>query len=119
MRSHVTDYAELSDARLSRFAPSERRAILVHKYFMGTTLGYDPGLELAIADWEKHHARIWREAKMQSDVQEQLKEIEKHKYILSQRAGCDVGWEFAIRDWMGKFAHTWRECWEQRPESGG
>lgn len=119
MKSDVRDRVDISDPRLGRFSPSERRAILVHKYFMGTRLGYDPGLTAAIEDWESRHARIWREAKMQSDLQEQLREIERHKYFLSETAGHDVGWEFAIRDWMVKYAGTWRNCWEQTYESGG
>jgi len=108
----------LSDPRLQQYAPSERRAILVHKYLLGTRLGFDPGLGRAIEDWEEHHARDWRERKMRSDVEEQLREIERHKYHLSEEAGYDVGWEFAIHDWMQKHADSWREHWEQHSASG-
>ncbi|MEW6357945.1 MAG: DUF4032 domain-containing protein [Planctomycetota bacterium] len=108
----------LSDPLLERFPPSERRAILVHKYLLGVQLGADPGLSVTIESWEKNYARSWREAKIRADLEAQLHEIEKHKYFLSQRAGRDIGWEYAIRDWMRAHASGWREWREKQPESG-
>lgn len=113
-----TDRDLLSDPLLHSFPPSERRAILVHKYFLGIENGSDPGLAHAVASWERKHARAWRETKMESDFQAQLCEIEKHRHYLSEGAGHDVGWEFALRDWMREHAHGWREWWEQQRESG-
>ncbi|NOZ20391.1 MAG: hypothetical protein GXP25_04800 [Planctomycetes bacterium] len=108
----------LSDPLLDRFPPSERRAILVHKYFLGIELAVDPGLPAAIKSWEKSYAQAWRERKMEADIKAQFREIEKHKYWLSEKAGGDVGWEYAVRDWIGAHASGWREWREQQPESG-
>lgn len=103
---------ELDDPLLRPYPPSERRAIVVHKYFLGLDSDRDPGLATAIESWEQRHARDWRRRKKRREVEAQIAEIEKHKFYMSRRAGRDVGWEAAARDWISKHAAAWRSWWE-------
>ena len=103
---------------LAKYLPSERRAILVHRFYLALEARRDVLLEEALRSWESGICMPWRREKMLRDSQAQLKEIEKHKYHLSQRLGHDVGWEFAAEDWVQSHAASWREWWEQLPEAG-
>jgi hypothetical protein len=105
------------DLLLKRYSLSERRAILVHRYFLGIELKREPSLEDTIASWEGRFARSWRREKALRDVAAQLREIERHKYHLSEKAGRDVGWEAAAEDWVVTHAGGWREWWERQPAS--
>ncbi len=107
----------LNHPLLQKYPLSERRAILVHKYFLGLELKRDPGLALAIESWERRIAQGWHRRKMRLDAEKQLAEIEKHKYLLSRERGYDVGWEEAARDWIARYADAWRTWWESQPES--
>lgn len=107
----------LSHPLLRKYSLSERRAILVHKYFLGLELKHDPGLAAAIESWEQRITQGWHREKMRLDAEKQLAEIEKHKYLLSQQRGYNVGWEEAARDWITRYADVWRTWWEMQPES--
>ncbi len=102
---------------LRRYSPSEQRAILVHRYFLGIEHGREPTITETIASWETRFARQWRRKKAARDLGAQLKEIERHKYHLSEKAGKDVGWETAAKDWISHHASAWREWWENQPAS--
>lgn len=102
---------------LKGFSPSEGRAILVHRYYLGLEYNKEPSLKETIASWEKRFATAWRKKKIDKDLRAQLKEIERHKYFLSEKAGVDVGWEAAARDWIKIHASAWREWWERQPDS--
>ncbi|MGH9361833.1 MAG: hypothetical protein ACRD2T_07935 [Thermoanaerobaculia bacterium] len=104
----------LSHPLLVHYSTSERKAILVHRYFLGIELGREPAVEDTVRSWESRHARAWRQMKVQRDVAAQLLEIERHKYFISQKAGFDVGWETAAGDWIRSHAGHWREWWENQ-----
>ena len=112
------DFELYSDPLLERYWPSERRAILVHRFYLSLEQKREATLEAALRSWESGICVAWRRDKMRRDGQEQLREIERHKYFLSQRLGYDVGWEVAAKDWIEKHAAAWREWWEKQPESG-
>ncbi len=103
---------------LSEYPPSEQRAILVHRYFLGIERKREPSIGDTIASWESRYARKWRREKAIRDLAAQLREIERHKYHLSQKAGRDVGWEAAAKDWIATHASAWREWWERQADSG-
>lgn len=107
----------LNDPLLKNYPLSERRAVLVHRYYLGIELRKEPSLEDAIQSWEAKFARPWRRKKALHDVAAQLEEIKRHKYHLSQKAGRDVGWEAAAADWVTTHASAWREWWERQPGS--
>lgn len=109
--------SQRGDPLLKRYSLSERRAILVHRYFLGIELKREPSLEDAIASWEARFARPWRREKALRDLAAQLREIERHKYHLSEKAGRDVGWEAAAADWVQTHASDWRDWWESQPGS--
>jgi len=113
--SSLNSPSDLVDPLLKCFSLSERRAILVHRYYLGLELKKEPPLSSAIESWETHFARPWRRQKALRDVAAQLAEIERHKYFLSQKAGRDVGWETAAADWIQSHACAWREWWESQP----
>ena len=102
----------------ANYWPSEKRAILVHRFFLALERKHDVPLEEAVRSWEAGPAKQWRSEKMRRDAREQLREIERHKYHLSQKAGYDVGWERAAQDWVEKHAGDWRSWWEGQPEAG-
>ena len=103
---------------LAKYLPSERRAILVHRFYLSLQAHRDVSLEETLRSWESGICMPWRREKMLRDSQAQLKEIEKHKYLLSQKLGYDVGWEYAAQDWVASHAADWREWWEGLPEAG-
>jgi hypothetical protein len=109
--------SELSDPILTHYSPSERRAILVHRYFLGIEMRRQPSLSDTVRSWETTFARPWRRQKALRDVAAQLREIEHHKYHLSEKAGRDIGWEAAAVDWIQTHACAWRNWWESQPGS--
>src|SRR5262245_56502161 len=69
---------DLCDPVLDHYSPSERRAILVHRYFLGIELRQQPSLADTVRSWETSFARPWRREKALRDVAAQLREIEQH-----------------------------------------
>lgn len=108
----------MSHSLLAKYWPSERRAILVHRFFLSISLDRQAPLEETLRSWESGVCIPWRRDKMRRDSQQQLKQIEEHKYHMSQKAGHDVGWEVAATEWVEHHAAAWREWWETQPESG-
>jgi len=108
----------LSDETLGKFWPSERRAIIVHQFYLGLEQRRDVPIEEAIQSWEDGPCHEWRRKKMRRDIDAQEREIERHKYLMSEQAGRDVGWEVAAADWLTHYGAAWRKWWEERPESG-
>lgn len=113
MASQTMDQ-ELSSPLLAAYRLSERRAILVHKYFLGIDLGYDPGIEAAIASWESRFAEQWRRQRQLDDCQAQMEEIVDHRRRLSMICRREVSWEEAAHDWVHHHADQWRRQREQR-----
>jgi hypothetical protein len=103
---------------MSKYLPSERRAILVHRYFLGIEWGRDPGLDATIRSWEDRIAPPWREKKMRADRIAQMSEIDRHRTELSESRGIEIGWEEAIADWARHHAADWRQHWEASPAAG-
>ena len=103
---------------LERYWPSERRAILTHKYFMGTALGRDPDLSDVIDDWETNHAHRWREEKIRRDAQAQIREIEAFRKEQSVERGYEVQFTDAAREWVERREEAWREMWEETALAG-
>ena len=108
----------VDDPRLASYWPSERRAIIVHKYFLGVERGYGPTLEEAIASWEERHAHTWRCEKMRRDAEAQLALIERHREQLAREANRPVSFAEAARDWVQCHERAWRTAWEQSAVSG-
>ena len=108
----------LSHPMLKSYWPSERRAILVHRFFLCLERQRDVSVEESIESWESGPSRKWRCEKMRRDATQQLREIERHKYLLSQKVGRDIGWEAAAQDWVEHHAAAWRKWWEEQPEAG-
>jgi hypothetical protein len=100
--------------QLDEYSPSERRAILVHRYFLGIEYRREPSIQETIASWEARFARNWRRTKVMKDLSAQLREIERHKFFLSEKAGYDIGWESAAKDWIQAHAGAWRDWWERQ-----
>ncbi|HVR74539.1 MAG TPA: hypothetical protein VMT52_09415 [Planctomycetota bacterium] len=116
--SGVSNLDFYSHPLISKYWPSERRAILVHRYYLSHQLRREATLEEALTSWESGICGPWRRNKMRRDCQQQLKEIERHKYLVSKERGYDIGWDTAAQDWIGRHAAAWREWWESQPESG-
>ena len=93
---------------LAQFSAAEARAIRVHKYYLSQAAGYDVGLECAVENWKRYHARSWRNERIRREMEIQRREIEKHKWIESERQGADQG-QKAVRDWIDRYAAGWRE----------
>ena len=110
---------EAHHPRLSRYWPSERRAILAHRFYLSIEGECTISIECAIQSWESGAGRDWRADKARRDGDEQMREIERHKYLLSQQAGHDVGWELAAKDWVARHAAEWRRWWEEREDKEG
>lgn len=107
---------QMTDPLLARYSPSERRAILVHKYFLGIELGYDPGVGCAITSWESRVANCWRRERQIADCTLQLTEMEQHQRQLCQKAGEEIPFDTAARDWIRNHAADWRR---RREEAAG
>ncbi|NOX58471.1 MAG: hypothetical protein GXP29_06390 [Planctomycetes bacterium] len=104
--------------QLNEYRPSEHRAILVHKYYLGIERGCDPTFEQAVESWEAHHATGWRGSKMRRDVEAQFKEIEKHRERMSSNNGESPSWEHAAREWIETQEASWRVQWESSTRAG-
>lgn len=100
------------------FWPSERRAMLVHRFFLSMELRRQAAVEEVVASWERGAGSDWRRAKMRRDCEAQSREILVHKWHMSQTLGRDVGEDVAAKDWIDRHAKAWREWWEGLPESG-
>ena len=103
---------------MREYRPSENRAILVHKYYLGIELGYDPSVEEATESWERNHALNWRNAKMRRDVEAQIREIDSHRDQLSKERGSEIAWEHAAKEWVSTREAQWREQWESTVSAG-
>jgi hypothetical protein len=103
---------------LKTYWPSERRAIVVHKFFLSIELQREATIEEAIKSWETGVCEPWRRDKLRRDCNAQIEEIEKHKYYMSQRLGQDVGWDTAAEDWVASHAAAWREWGEMQSGAG-
>lgn len=110
--------SELSHPLLTRYWPSERRAILVHKYFMGLERSCDPAIEEVLESWEENFAHAWRCEKMKRDAQAQLAEIDAHRSEMAAEAGRSITFEEAARDWVYHHEHKWRTRWESTSLAG-
>ena len=109
---------ETDHPRLARYWPSERRAILAHRFYLGLEGECRISVEFAIQSWESGPSREWRADKARRDGKQQKREIERHKYLLSQEIGHDVGWDAAAEDWVIRHAAAWRVWWEEQPDAG-
>ncbi len=105
---------ELSSPLLTHYRPSERRAILDHKYYLGIEWGFDPGLERALESWEGGVAELWRHQQQLADCRAQMEEIERHRHNLAQQAGQEIGWEQAAHEWIAHHAAEWRRWRESQ-----
>jgi hypothetical protein len=114
------DVMKTSNAMLdvSQYRPSEFRAILVHKYYLGIERGYDPSFEEAVRSWESNHADDWRSQKMRRDVQAQISEIEAYRDRISRDRGVEVSWEGAAKEWVNTREEKWRDQWESSSYAG-
>jgi len=100
---------------LRDYWPSERKAIWVHKYYMGIERGYDPSMDEVVSSWERDYARDWRSRKMQRDAHVQLDEIEAHRNHMCREKGREVSFLEAARDWVYRHEAQWRRQWEEQP----
>jgi hypothetical protein len=103
---------------LSGYWPSECRAIMVCKYFMGLERGYDPPLPEVIDIWERDYAPRWRANKLQRDAQAQVREIEGLRQRLAAERGGDVDFKAAAREWVSRYEASWRAAWEDTAAAG-
>ena len=116
-RDPVAEEEFFADHLLKSYWPSERRAMLVHRFYLSGSLKRQATVEETINSWEDGAGRDWRRRKMRRDTKIQVGEIERHKYLLSESHGEDIGWETAAADWVCKHAKNWRDWWEQQPDS--
>ena len=114
----TSEHPDFGDPLLAKYLPSERRAILVHRYFLGIERQCDPGLPDAIESWEAGVAVVWRQKKMHGDRVAQMSEIDRHRSFLSSVHGREVGWDEAVSDWVREHAEDWRRSWEESPAAG-
>jgi hypothetical protein len=104
---------DLNSPLLAGYDLAERKAILVHKYFLGIEHRCDPGLGNAVASWEDHYAALWRKQTHLSDCMDQIAEIELHRSGMISMLGQPVSWEAAAHDWITRFAAQWRQGRQQ------
>ncbi len=103
---------------VEKYRPSEYRAILVHKYYLGIERGYDPTFEEVVESWEASHADDWRSRKMRRDVEAQIKEIEAYRTKISKERAVDVDWKDAAKEWVNTREAKWRDQWEATSYAG-
>ncbi|GJM24096.1 MAG: hypothetical protein DHS20C16_05110 [Phycisphaerae bacterium] len=103
---------------VSQYRPSEYRAILVHKYYLGIEWNCDPTFEEAVDSWESNHADGWRNQKMRRDVQAQIGEIDAYRDRISKERGAEVSWEDAAKEWVSTREEKWRDQWEATSYAG-
>ncbi len=97
---------------MAKYGPAERRAIEVHKYYLGIELGRCPALEEVTDSWERNYALQWRTNAMKKAADAQLREIEAHRKELIRFEGRTVDFEEAARDWVSRWGAEWRNHWE-------
>ncbi len=114
----LDEHPDFQNPALSRYLPSERRAILVHRYFLGIERGADPGLVAAIESWESGVADEWRRKKMHADRVAQMTEIDRYRSELSAIQGREVDWNEAVWHWAQHRAEQWRQSWERTVAAG-
>lgn len=103
---------------LEGLQPSEIRAVMEHKYFLGIELGFDPPMEMVIASWESRFACDWRARKMRKDAEVQVREIEAYRAKLSTEKGTPVTFRDAARLWVDRCECDWRKSWESSGQAG-
>jgi hypothetical protein len=108
----------LDSRELARFWPSERRAILVHKYYLGVERGYDPSIREAIESWEAYYASTWRETKLRHDAEVQLAEIESFRLQRCDELRREVDFAQAAKEWVENHEPAWRRNWEESACAG-
>ncbi len=101
---------------LDDFPEAERRAVLVHKWFLSERVGHDVGEEFAIHDWLDNYATEWRRHRLEIELDQQKREMEKHRWLESEKAHRDLGTD-AYRDWIIRYAAAWR-AWYHGSEPG-
>jgi hypothetical protein len=92
----------------SLYGTAESQAIEEHKYFLGTELHFDPGLDLAVESWERYHAAQWRAERMRRDAEEQVRVIEAYRLLLCERYRREVDFAEAAHEWVERFGAEWR-----------
>ncbi len=97
---------------LARYGPAERRAMDVHKYFMGIELGRSPSMKEVVESWERNYAVQWRVKAMKEAAAAQLREIEAYRKELTSFEGRSIGFEEAAHDWTSRWGKAWRDNWE-------
>jgi len=100
---------------LAGYLPSEVRALMEHKYFLGIERGYDPPLAEVIASWEARYASAWRCQKMRRDAEAQVREIEAFREKLATQRGCPITFRDAAKVWVEECESEWRRRWEASP----
>jgi hypothetical protein len=103
---------------LEGYLPSEVRALMEHKYFLGIERGYDPPIEEVIVSWETRFARDWRARKMRRDAEAQVREIDAYRERLIAERGTSVTFREAAHAWVDECECQWRESWEASTASG-
>jgi len=115
--AEMINMAVTVNSSLDGFHPSEIRALMEHKYFLGIERGYDPPIEEVIVSWETRFARDWRAMKMRRDAEAQVREIEAFRDRLSADRGMPVTFREAAQVWVEEFECEWRRCWESSTAS--
>jgi len=111
-RSVMQTYEEL----LGCYGVVESHAIEEHKYFLGMELHRDPGLDFAVASWERHYAIRWRQEQMRRDAEAQIRAIQAFQATLSHRYGRPVDFNEAAREWVHRYGAEWRRRRELEPD---
>jgi hypothetical protein len=104
---------DLANPLLADYDLAERKAILVHKYFLGIEMHSDPGLANAVQSWEASYAMLWRRQTHLCDCMDQIAEIELHRTRLMDALGRNISWETAAHDWITRYAADWRRRRQQ------
>jgi hypothetical protein len=115
MTTVAVDSVECS---LEGYRPSEVRALMEHKYFLGIERGYDPSIEEVIASWEARYASDWRAKKMRHDAEVQVREIQDFQARLASERGQSVTFREAAQQWVEQCECEWRRNWEAGRSSG-
>ena len=107
----------LNHPLLSRYCPSERRAIVCHHLYLIYQSQAEVALWETVKSWDEGACIPWRREKMRLDCKEQLRHIEEYRLRLSGRSKKEVKPETAACRWIQKYAASWRENWENQAES--
>ena len=114
----TTGMVSVMEPSLEGYRPSEVRALMEHKYFLGIERGYDPPIEEVIASWEARYAMDWRCKKMRHDAEVQVREIQAFQDRMSAERGKPVTFREAARQWVEQCECEWRRNWEACRSSG-